>query len=65
MNNLGLSKKNVYCEGKKNQSQGTPAKTFKLVEELLEDYPDKFTHREVDSRSEKMAKIALKIWNTR
>lgn len=64
-NNDYLSKKTVYSEGKKNQTQGTPAKTFKLIEELLEDYPNKFTHEEVDSRSEKMAKIALKIWNTR
>ena len=64
-NNDYESKKNIYAEGKKDQNQGTPAKTFKLVEELLSDYPDKFTHAEVDSRSEKLAEIALKIWNVK
>lgn len=64
-NNDYLSKKKVYTEGKKNQTQGTPDKTFKLVEELLSDYPEKFTHEEVDDRSKKMAEIALEIWNTK
>lgn len=64
-NNDYLSKKKIYIEGKKGQNQGTPAKTFKLIEELLEDYPNKFTHEEVNSRSEKMADIALEIWNTK
>ncbi len=64
-NNDYASKKNVYTQGKQNQKQGTPEKTFKLIEELLIDYPEKFTHEEVASRSEKMADIALEIWTTK
>lgn len=56
------SKKDVYRNGKKGQNNGTPEGTFKLIQELLKDYPDKFTHNEVKLRAQKLAAIAKKIW---
>lgn len=60
-NNYGLKKK-VYINGKKNQKKGTPIKTFKLVVEQLKDYPEQFTHVEIEKRAKKLAEYALDIW---
>lgn len=57
-----LSKRDVYKNGKKDQHNGTPEGTFKLIQELLSDYPEKFTHNEVKLRAKKLAEIAVKIW---
>ena len=61
-NNNYSKKINVYENGKLGQNQGTPKATFKMINSLLEKYPDKFNHEEVDKRSETLADYALRIW---
>lgn len=56
------TKLKIYHEGKKDQDLGSPYETFALIKELVDDYPEKFTHKEVESRAKKMAEIAVKIW---
>jgi len=52
----------VYKSGKKNQDKGTPEHTFMLIKLLMEEYPNRFTHKEVEQRAKKLAEYALKIW---
>lgn len=44
------------------QINGTSQGTFKLVDQLISDYPNEFTHNEVKDRAIKLAQYALKIW---
>ena len=44
------------------QNNGTSQGTFKLVDQLISDYPNQFTHNEVKARAIKLAQYALKIW---
>ncbi len=61
-NNTYEKKLNVYRAGKKDQSQGSPCDTFVLVKQLVDEFPDKFTHEEIDQRAKELARIAVKIW---
>lgn len=61
-NNTYQEKIVVYTTGKTNQNQGTPKGTFELIKELVTDFPQKFTDKEIEERSRKLADIALKIW---
>lgn len=61
-NNTYEKKVKVYLTGKMKQTQGHPYDTFVLIQNLVDDYPDKFTHEEVESRAKKMAEIVVKIW---
>lgn len=54
----------VYKHGKAGQTEGVPENTFQLIKELLEDYPEKFTHEEVRLRAKRLAGYAVKIWGT-
>jgi len=56
------TKLNVYLNGKKGQQEGIPYKTFCLIKEIVDDYPEKFTHEQVFDRAKKLAKIAVQIW---
>ena len=59
------SKRNVYRNGKKNQTGGTPEETFQMVKEFLanEDFKDQFLHTEVEKRAKLLAKDAISIWS--
>lgn len=61
-NNDYVSKINVYKNGKRGQSQGTPVGTFCLINELLTKYPNKFNHDEVNDRAKFLASYAVEIW---
>lgn len=61
-NNDYKSKTEVYLNGKRGQDNGTPIGTFVMVKSLLEKYPTRFNHEEVNSRAEELAKLALNIW---
>ena len=61
-NNDYVSKINVYKNGKRGQSQGTPVGTFYLINELLTKYPNKFNHDEVNDRAKFLASYAVEIW---
>lgn len=61
-NNYYLEKVDVYKNGKMGQKQGTPYGTFELIKEVVDSYPNKFNHEEVNTRASKLADIALKIW---
>lgn len=56
------AKLSVYRNGKKDQQEGSPYKTFCLIKEIVDDYPNKFTHEQVFDRAKKLAKIAVEIW---
>lgn len=55
-------KKKVYKNGKRGQDEGTPIDTFKLVEELINDYPNDFLDNHVKERAKRMAEYAIEIW---
>ena len=61
-NNNYNDKINVYRNGKRGQNNGTPASTFKMVKDLLENYPSRFNHNEVFKRAEELAGYAVEIW---
>lgn len=62
-NNNYNAKKNVYMNGKRGQNQGTPIGTFILTKELINKYPEKFNHTEVDKRAKSLSDLAILIWN--
>jgi len=61
-NNIYDKKKDVYLNGKRGQNQGEPVKTFRLISELLENYPDRFKYEEVKDRADSMSLLAVSIW---
>lgn len=56
------SKKIIYRTGKQGQDKGTPEKTFYMIAELLDKWPEEFNHNEVNERSKLLASYAVKIW---
>lgn len=61
-NNDYQKKCETYRTGKRGQDQGTPIGTFKLANDLLVDFPERFNHEEVDMRAKQLAKYAVSIW---
>lgn len=55
-------KKEVYTKGKKGATSGNPYDTFELIHDLIDKYPDHFTHEEINDRQKQMAEIASKLW---
>lgn len=61
-NNTYDKKLFIYKNGIPGQNNGTPVDTFWMIKELIEDYPNTFTHVEVAERARKLAQIAVNIW---
>lgn len=56
-------KKTIYANGSTRVSDyGRPADTFCLIKELLNDYPDEFTHIQVLERAQLFSEWAPEIW---
>lgn len=55
-------KLSVYKNGKRGQNNGTPISTFKLIKDLVANYPNKFNHTEVFKRAGELAEYAVEIW---
>ena len=55
-------KLDVYRNGKRMQNKGVPYESFALIKKLVDEYPDKFTHKEVFDRAKKLAEAAVEIW---
>lgn len=55
-------KQNVYKTGKRGQNEGTPVDTFQLIKDLLNNYPNRFIHEDVESRAKELAQYAAEIW---
>lgn len=61
-NNNYKYKLNVYENGKRGQNEGTPISTFKMIEDVVKNYQDKFLHTQVQERAKRLAEYAVKIW---
>lgn len=61
-NNLYQEKVAIYNNGCNGQTQGTPVNTFELVKLLLQKYPNRFNHDEVEKRAKELAQYAKEIW---
>lgn len=61
-NNNYKYKLDVYQNGKRGQNKGTPISTFKMIENVVNNYPTVFLHTEVLARAKLLAKYAVKIW---
>ncbi len=61
-NNSYRDKLVVYKTGKKEQQEGTPYDTFQLIHDLVDNYPEAFTHVDVIKRAKELAKLAVTIW---
>lgn len=65
-NRTYLEKVDVYREGIRNSNNEiicTPIATFHLISKLVEKYPNRFTHEEVNERARELAEIAAIIWS--
>ena len=60
--NLYQEKVAIYNNGCNGQTQGTPVNTFELVKLLLQKYPNRFNHDEVEKRAKELAQYAKEIW---
>lgn len=59
------SKKDVYTSPMKDKNgddRGIPRDTFKLIEKVLSDYPDRFDGQCVQERAAYLAKLAVVAW---
>ena len=62
-NNLYSEKLTVYKSGKMGQKQGTPYGTFELIKDIVDQYPNKFTHTEIEERAKILADYAVEVWS--
>ena len=62
-NNLYSEKLTVYKSGKMGQNQGTPYGTFELIKDIVDQYPNKFTHTEIEERAKILADYAVEVWS--
>lgn len=62
-NNLYSEKLMVYKDGKMGQNQGTPYGTFALIKDIVDQYPNKFTHTEIEERAKILADYAVEVWS--
>ncbi len=61
-NSTYQDKVTIYINGTPGRLNGNAKNTFKLIEELLDDYPSKFDYESVNNRAEKLADYAIQIW---
>ena len=61
-NSTYQDKETIYINGTPGRLNGNAKNTFKLIEELLDDYPSKFDYESVNNRAEKLADYAIQIW---
>lgn len=59
-------KVDVYRNGRLNErnnaNRGIPQNTFCLIEDLLNNFPNSFTHVELEQRANQLAEVAAEIW---